>query len=113
MPTVNEVKDWMRKLYDTSQQTITDRERKDQEMYAIMVKRPEDKKFMVKMLDESSQIRDSKKLAKRIGELIDLYGVPKFLNPFYSFLFKVYNWGGKYFYPIAIPIIKWQLRSKT
>ncbi len=112
-PTVNEVKEWMRKLYDTSQSTITDRERKDQEMYATMVKRPEDKKFMVKMLDESSQIRDNKKLAKRIDELIGIYGVPKFLNPFYSFLFSAYHCVGKYFYPIAIPIIKWQLRSQT
>ncbi len=112
-PTVSEVKDWMRKLYDTSQSTITNQERRDQEMYAIMVKRPEDKKFMVKMLDESSQIRDDKKLAKRIDELIELYGVPKFLNPFYTFLFRMYQWIGKYFYPIAIPIIKWQLRSKT
>ncbi len=112
-PTVSEVKDWMRKLYDTSQSTITGRERKDQEMYATMVKRPEDKKFMVKMLDESSQIRDSKKLAKRIDELITIYGVPKFLNPFYTFLFKMYHSVGKHFYPIAIPIIKWQLRSQT
>ncbi len=112
-PTVNEVKDWMRKLYDTSQSTLTGRERKDQEMYATMVKRPQDKKFMVKMLDESSQIRDSKKLAKRIDELIELYGIPEFLNPFYTFLFKMYNWVGKYFYPIAIPIIKKQLRTQT
>ncbi len=112
-PTVSEVKDWMRKLYDTSQSTITGRERKDQKMYATMVKRPEDKKFIVKMLDESSQIRNSKKLAKRIDELIALYGVPKFLNPFYTFLFQMYHWGGKFLYPIAIPIIKWQLRSQT
>ncbi len=112
-PTVSEVKDWMRKLYDTSQSTITGRERKDQEMYATMVKRPEDKKFMVKMLDESSQIRNSKKLARRIDELIAIYGVPKFLNPFYTLLFRMYHWGGKFFYPIAIPIIKWQLRSQT
>ncbi len=112
-PTVAEVKQWMRELYDISQSTITDKERKDQLMYATMVKRPEDKKFMVKMLDESSQIRDSKKLAKRIDELIDIYGVPKFLNPFYTLLFQLYHAGGKYFHPIAIPIIKWQLRKQT
>ncbi len=112
-PTINEVKDWMRKLYDTSQSTITAQEQRDQAMYATMVKRPEDKRFMVKMLDESSQIRDEKKLAKRIDELIDTYGVPKFLNPFYSLLFRMYHLGGKYFYPIAIPIIKKQLRSQT
>jgi len=112
-PTLQEVKEWMRKLYDTSQSTITSKERKDQQMYATMVTRPEDKKFMVKMLDESSQIHDNKKLARRIDELIAQYGVPKFLNPGYSFLFHLYHWGGKYFHPIAIPIIKWQLRKNT
>ncbi|MCD8303324.1 MAG: bifunctional proline dehydrogenase/L-glutamate gamma-semialdehyde dehydrogenase [Prevotellaceae bacterium] len=112
-PTIQEVKDWMRKLYDASQSNITDKERKDQAMYATMVKRPEDKRFMVKMLDESSQIRDSKKLAKRIDELIATYGVPEFLSPFYSSLFKLYHSLGKHFYQVAIPIIKWQLRSQT
>ncbi|MCD8266676.1 MAG: proline dehydrogenase family protein, partial [Prevotellaceae bacterium] len=112
-PTIQEVKDWMRKLYDTSQSNITDKERKDQAMYATMVKRPEDKRFMVKMLDESSQIRDSRKLAKRIDELIATYGVPEFLSPFYSSLFKLYHSLGKHFYQVAIPIIKWQLRSQT
>ncbi len=112
-PTIKEVKEWMRKLYDTSQSTLTAQERKNQAMYATMVKRPEDKKFMVKMLDESSQIRDNKKLAKRIDELISQYGIPEFLNPYYTFLFKFYQKIGKYFYPIAIPIIKSQLRKQT
>ncbi len=112
-PTIQEVKDWMRKLYDASQSNITDKERKDQAMYATMVKRPEDKRFMVKMLDESSQIRDSRKLAKRIDELIATYGVPEFLSPFYASLFKLYHTLGKHFYQVAIPIIKWQLRSQT
>ncbi len=113
LPSVSEVKDWMRKLYAVSQGTITSKERRDQAMYATMVKRPADKKFMVKMLDESSQIRDSKKLAKRIDELIATYGVPKFLSPFYASLFQAYHAVGKFFYPFAIPIIKWQLRSQT
>ena len=39
-----------------------------------MVQRPQDKNFLVKMLDESSQIRDRKKLAERIKKLIDRYG---------------------------------------
>lgn len=114
-PTIQEVKDWMRKLYDTSQTTITDKERNDQAMYATMVKRSADKKFMVKMLDESSQIRDPKKLAKRIDELIDLYGVPEFMKPWQKAAFHLYHFMGlgSTFYPIAIPIIKWQLRANT
>ena len=45
----------------------------------------------MKMLDESSQIRDRKKLAERIKKLIDRYGVPEFLNKRDAFLFKMYQ----------------------
>ena len=79
-PTIKEVEDWVRKLYDTCEETITASERAEQRKYAIMVQRPQDKKFLVKMLDESSQIRDRKKLALRIKTLIDMYGIPQFLN---------------------------------
>lgn len=61
---------------------------KKRHKYAIMVQRPQDKKFLVKMLDESSQIRDRKKLAERIKKLIDRYGVPEFLNKRDAFLLK-------------------------
>ncbi|MDR0961345.1 MAG: bifunctional proline dehydrogenase/L-glutamate gamma-semialdehyde dehydrogenase [Mediterranea sp.] len=112
-PTLAEVQDWVLKLYNVSEQTITDAERKEQHKYAVMVQRPQDKKFLVKMLDESSQIRDRRKLAARIKTLIDRYGVPKFLNRRDAFLFKVYQWFGHYFDFIAVPIIKYRLRSDT
>ena len=112
-PTIKEVEEWVKKLYDTCEETITPAERAEQRKYAIMVQRPQDKKFLVKMLDESSQIRDDKKLAKRIKVLIDEYGIPKFLNKRDTFLFKVYQSFGHYFYPIAIPIIKKRLRMDT
>ena len=112
-PTIREVEDWVMTLYNTCEETITDAERREQHKYATMVQRPQDKKFLVKMLDESSQIRDDKKLAKRIKVLIDEYGVPKFLNKRDTFLFKIYQAFGHYFYPIAIPIIKKRLRMDT
>ena len=73
-PTIAEVQEWVLKLHNTCEQTITNEERKEQHKYAVMVQRPQDKKFLVKMLDESSQIRDRKKLATRIKTLIDRYG---------------------------------------
>ncbi len=112
-PTIKEVEEWVMTLYNTCEETITDAERREQHKYATMVQRPQDKKFLVKMLDESSQIRDDKKLAKRIKVLIDEYGIPKFLNKRDTFLFKVYQSFGHYFYPIAIPIIKKRLRMDT
>ena len=113
MPTIKEVEEWLMTLYNTSQQTITETEKRDQRKYAIMVQRPQDKKFLVKMLDESSQIRDRRRLARRIKELIDIYGVPEFLNKRDRLLFKMYQSFGHYFDFIAIPIIKKRLRSDT
>ncbi|AVM58994.1 proline dehydrogenase [Bacteroides heparinolyticus] len=78
-----------------------------------MVQRPQDKRFLVKMLDESSQIRDRKKLATRIKTLIDRYGIPQFLNKRDAFLFKMYQTFGHHFDFIAIPIIKKRLRMDT
>ncbi len=101
------------KLYLESEKAITPAERKDQQMYATMIKNRNDKVFLSKMLDESSQIRNNKKLAKRIKRHIDTYGVPEFFNPWYRFLFKTYMMGGYHFDFIAIPIIKWQLREQT
>ena len=112
-PTIAEVQEWVLKLYDTCEQTITDEERKEQHKYALMVQRPQDKRFLVKMLDESSQIRDRKKLATRIKTLIDRYGIPQFLNKRDAFLFKMYQTFGHHFDFIAIPIIKKRLRMDT
>ena len=77
-------------LYKTSQESITPAERREQNMYATMVERPSDKKFLVQMLDESSQIRDNRKLAKRIKTLIDEFGVPEFLSKRDAWLFRLY-----------------------
>ena len=112
-PTLTEVQDWVLKLYNTCEQTITEAERREQHKYAVMVQRPQDKKFLVKMLDESSQIRDRRILAKRIKTLLDQYGVPEFLNKRDSFLFKMYQAFGHHFDFIAIPIIKKRLRMDT
>lgn len=112
-PTLAEVQDWVLKLYNTCEETITDAERREQHKYAVMVQRPQDKKFLVKMLDESSQIRDRKILAKRIKTLLDQYGVPEFLNKRDAFLFKMYQAFGHHFDFIAIPIIKKRLRMDT
>ena len=112
-PTIKEVLEWVNTLYNTCEETITPAERKEQHKYAVMVQRPQDKKFLVKMLDESSQIRDRKKLAMRIKTLIDCYGVPEFLSGFDAWLFKMYQAFGYHFDFIAIPIIKKRLRSDT
>ena len=115
LPTIEEVFSWMRKLYDESYSGLTKTEKSEQHMYGTMVTTPSDKKFIVRMLDETSQIRDRKKLALRVKELIDQYGIPKFLDSSDHALFWMYqkfaylplfNWA-------AVPIIKWRLRRDT
>ena len=115
LPTIEEVFSWMRKLYDESYSGLTKTEKSEQHMYGTMVTTPNDKKFIVRMLDETSQIRDRQKLAIRVKELIDQYGIPKFLDSTDHSLFWMYkkfaylplfNWA-------AVPIIKWRLRRDT
>ena len=81
----------MRKLYDESYSGLTSTEKDEQHMYGTMVTTPTDKKFIVRMLDETSQIRDNKKLALRVKELIDLYGIPRFLDNTDRALFWMYR----------------------
>ena len=115
LPSIEEVFSWMRKLYDESYSGLTKLEKDEQHMYGTMVTTPNDKKFMVRMLDETSQVRDNQKLAVRVKDLIDQYGIPKFLGTWDHFLFWMYqkfaylplfNWA-------AVPIIKWRLHRDT
>ena len=115
LPTIEEVFAWMRKLYDESYSGLTRTEKNEQHMYGTMVTTPNDKKFLVRMLDETSQVRDTQKLAVRVKDLIEQYGIPKFLSAGDHFLFWMYrafaykplfNWA-------AVPIIKWRLRRAT
>ena len=115
LPTIEEVFSWMRKLYDESYSGLTPLEKSEQHMYGTMVTTPSDKKFIVRMLDETSQVRDTQKLARRVKDLIDQYGIPKFLGTTDHALFRMYqqfaylplfNW-------ISVPIIKWRLRRDT
>lgn len=115
LPSIQEVFEWMRKLYDESYAGLTKLEKDEQHMYGTMVTTPNDKKFIVRMLDETSHVRDNQKLARRVKDLIDLYGIPRFLNTTDHALFWMYqkfaytplfNWA-------AVPIIKWRLRRDT
>lgn len=115
LPSIEEVFSWMRKLYDESYSGLTKTEKEEQHMYGTMVTTPSDKKFMVRMLDETSQVRDNAKLASRVKDLLDQYGIPKFLGPSDRMLFQMYQ---KFAYlppfnNIAIPIIKWRLHRDT
>ncbi|MDR3651584.1 MAG: bifunctional proline dehydrogenase/L-glutamate gamma-semialdehyde dehydrogenase [Paludibacter sp.] len=109
----SEVLDWAKDFLAKSENEITSDELKEQKKYAILIQNPDDKTLLSKMLDESSQIHDNKKLAIRIKILIKQYGIPQFLSPLDNLLFKLFTNFGYRFYYIAVPIIKYRLRSDT
>ncbi len=111
--TVNEVHEWAQKFLHDAETELTDSELKEQHKYAVLVRRPGDKVLLSKMLDESSQIRSSRKLSRRMKVLIERYGVPGFFGSGDRFLLKLFVVFGHYFDFIAIPIFKWRLRRET
>jgi RHH-type proline utilization regulon transcriptional repressor/proline dehydrogenase/delta 1-pyrroline-5-carboxylate dehydrogenase len=111
--TTNDVRDWAKKFLVMSEKEITLEELKEQKKYAVLVQRPNDKILLSKMLDESSQIRDNKKLAQRMKILIKRYGVPEFFPKSDAFLLKLFTSIGYRFPGIAVPIFKKRLRMDT
>ncbi len=108
-----DVIEWAMDFLVKSESEITSYELKEQLKYADLIQNPKDKAMLTRLLDESSQIRNNKRLAVRIKELIDLYGIPSFFSPFDSLLLKIYRRTYKLIYPIAIPIFKYRLHSDT
>ncbi|HET9571526.1 MAG TPA: bifunctional proline dehydrogenase/L-glutamate gamma-semialdehyde dehydrogenase [Bacteroidales bacterium] len=109
----DEVLEWAKEFLSKSEKEITADEVKEQKKYAILIQNPNDKILLSKMLDESSQIHDSKKLAKRMKLLIKHYGVPAFFSSTDAFLLKLFTAFGYWFDFISVPIFKQRLRSDT
>lgn len=109
----HEVLDWAKEFLTKAEKEITKAELKEQKKYAILIQNPNDKTLLSKMLDESSQIHDNKKLARRMKLLIERYGVPEFFSSTDAFLLKLFTSFGYWFDFIAVPIFKQRLRSDT
>jgi RHH-type proline utilization regulon transcriptional repressor/proline dehydrogenase/delta 1-pyrroline-5-carboxylate dehydrogenase len=112
-PSTSEVLEWARDFLSQSEKEISPDEIKEQKKYAILIQNPNDKILLSKMLDESSQIHDSRKLAKRMKRLIEQYGVPSFFSSSDAFLLKLFTAFGYWFDFISVPIFKQRLRSDT
>ena len=59
------------------------------------------------------QIKDNKKLAKRLKKLIERYGVPDYFNPIDQAMLKMFTIFGYKFDNIAVPIFKGRLKKET
>ncbi|HRZ98006.1 MAG TPA: bifunctional proline dehydrogenase/L-glutamate gamma-semialdehyde dehydrogenase, partial [Paludibacter sp.] len=111
--TAPEVIDWAKLFLAQTEKELTPEEIKEQKKYAILIQNPNDKILLSKLLDESSQIRDNKKLARRMKILIDRYGVPEFFSSTDTFLMKLFTTFGYWFDFISVPIFKKELRAQT
>ncbi len=111
--TAAEVIAWGKQFLEKSEKEITEFELNEQKKYAILIQNPNDKTLLSKMLDESSQIHNNKRLALRMKLLIEKYGVPKFFSSSDAYLLKLFTSFGYWFDFIAVPIFKKRLRSDT
>lgn len=109
----SEVLKWAEQFLKEAKKELTAEEVKEQHKYASLIQRPANKVLLSKMLDESSQIRDNKKLSKRIKLLLDKYGVPDFFSASDRLLLQLFSGIGYHFYGIAMPIFKSRLRQET
>ncbi|GHV61303.1 proline dehydrogenase [Bacteroidia bacterium] len=108
-----EIIEWAKNFLKQADSELTTAEVKEQKKFASLVQTPEYKTFLSKMLDESSQIRDNRKLNKRVKQIIKEYGIPDFFNTFDRSLIKAYMAFGYFFPTIAMPIFKAKLRKET
>lgn len=111
--TTSDVLQWAKQFLGKAEEELTPEEVKEQKKFASLIQTPANKILLSKMLDESSQVRDSKKLAKRMKILIDQYGVPDFFNSFDQFQLKLFTMFGYQFDGIAMPLFKARLRKET
>ncbi|MDR2774742.1 MAG: bifunctional proline dehydrogenase/L-glutamate gamma-semialdehyde dehydrogenase [Tannerella sp.] len=111
--TVKDVLYWARQFLAKADEELTQDEIKEQKKYASLVQTPEYKTFLSQMLDESSQIRDSRKLNKRVRRIIEKYGIPDFFSASERFLLRLYMMGGYLFPTVAMPVFKKKLRAET
>jgi RHH-type proline utilization regulon transcriptional repressor/proline dehydrogenase/delta 1-pyrroline-5-carboxylate dehydrogenase len=111
--TTSEVLEWAKQFLSKAESELSPEEVKEQKKFASLVQTPANKTLLSKMLDESSQVRDSKKLAKRMKVLIEEYGVPDFFNSFDRFQLRLFTSVGYLFDSISIPLFKDRLRKET
>ncbi|MDR1021998.1 MAG: bifunctional proline dehydrogenase/L-glutamate gamma-semialdehyde dehydrogenase [Prevotellaceae bacterium] len=108
-----EVIEWAKQFLAKATSELTPDEVKEQKKFASLVQTPEYKTFLSRMLDESSQIRDNRKLNRRVRQIIREYGIPDFFSASDRALIRLYMSGGFLFPSIAMPIFKAKLRSET
>ncbi len=111
--TSSEVLAWAQDFMAKASREQTPAEIKEQKMFASLVTDPKNKVILTKLLDESSQIRDTQTLSERMKVIFQQYGVPAFMGKTYEYLGVLFREFGYHFDFIAVPIFKDVLRKET
>jgi RHH-type proline utilization regulon transcriptional repressor/proline dehydrogenase/delta 1-pyrroline-5-carboxylate dehydrogenase len=104
---------WAKDFLAKAEAALSPAEMKEQRMFASLVTNPKNKVILTKLLDESSQIRDTRKLSRRMKKIFTEYGVPDFFGKTYEYLGYVFRDFGYLFDFIAVPVFKSVLRKET
>ncbi|MFR9166433.1 MAG: bifunctional proline dehydrogenase/L-glutamate gamma-semialdehyde dehydrogenase [Dysgonomonas sp.] len=111
--TIPDVLEWAKQFLGKAESELTADEVKEQAKFASLIQTPASKTLLSKLLDESSQIRNNKKLSKRMKKLFKEYGIPDFFSSSDKMLLKMFTDFGYHFDFIAMPIFKDRLRKET
>lgn len=109
----SEVLNWAKDFLAEAGKELSPAEVKEQRMFASLVTDPKNKVILTKLLDESSQIRDNRKLSRRMKKIFTEYGVPDFFGKTYEYLGYLFRDFGYLFDFIAVPVFKSVLRKET
>lgn len=109
----DEVLLWAKDFLAKAEKELSPAEVKEQRMFASLVTDPKNKVILTKLLDESSQIRDNRKLSRRMKKIFTEYGVPDFFGKTYEYLGYVFRDFGYLFDFVAVPVFKSVLRKET
>ena len=94
-------------------EALTLQDKKEQIKYSEMIKYPQDKTYLMKLMDESTQISNKTKLVKRIKFLHNKFGMLHFLSPWERTMFNFFIWFGELAPGISVPAFQSYLRSTT
>ncbi len=94
-------------------EALTLQDKKEQIKYSELIKFPEDKIYLMRLMDESTQITNKRKLVKRIKFLHKKYGMLHFLTPTEKMLFNFFIWFGELAPGLSVPAFQSYLRATT
>lgn len=115
IPTAEESLAEMKEIYNESYSNLTESEKKHGMELSHLVKRHNENKFIMRLLDETYQIHDTRKIARRVRRLLQKYGIPKslpFAEQIFFFIFILIGHVPPFCY-MMIHTLRYALRKAT